>query len=99
MARRHKPRRGSDQVWVYPKSADVLEEVGLEPMEEYIRRRRQSIAAWVADRPILAACREGERRRGSPQRHSWWWEQEVNLDEALGACPSSTEGSISSVDP
>ena len=48
MARDNKPRRGADRVWSYPRTADVLEEVGLRSMEEYIRRRRNTIADYVA---------------------------------------------------
>ncbi len=36
MAQVHKPQRGADRVWTYPPSANVLEEVGLHTMEEYI---------------------------------------------------------------
>ncbi len=36
MAKRHKPRRGPGGSWVYPRTADVLEECGLFRMEEYI---------------------------------------------------------------
>ncbi len=58
----------------------MLEECGLHTLEEYVRRRRQTIVAYVVDRPLLVACREGERQRGTPCRQ-WWWEQEMDLDE------------------
>ncbi len=60
--------------------ADVLKEFGLFCMEEYIQRRRQTIVAYVVDRPIFAACREGEPIRGTLQ-HQWRWDQEMDLDE------------------
>ena len=95
MAVRHKPRRGLGGQWSYPATKDVLEEVGLQSVEEYVQRRRQTIVAYVVDRPILAACREGERKRGSPH-HAFWWEQEMDLDEGEPAWADSSDGSVSS---
>ncbi len=37
MAWEHRPRRGAHMVWEYPCSANVLEEVRLQSVEEYIR--------------------------------------------------------------
>ena len=65
MARRHKPRRGPGNVWIYPKSEDVLEECGLRTVTDYIETRRQTITTYVATRPILDECRQGERKRGA----------------------------------
>ena len=75
MAVRHKPRRGPVNRWIYPKSKDVLEECGMSTLEEY----QQTIAVYVATRPILIECRQGERKRGAVP-HRWWWEQQMDLD-------------------
>ena len=64
---------------VYPASEDVLEECGLKSISEYIRVRRDTIAAYVVDRSIFRDCMDSERKRGSVPR-LWWWEQEMNLD-------------------
>ncbi len=80
MARVNKPQRGANRVWSYPPTADVLEEVGLRTMEEYIRRRRNTIAEYIATRcPVMWTCWEGERIPGAP-RHTVWWEQEFDSD-------------------
>ena len=52
-------------MWIYPKSEDVLEECGLRTVAEYIETRRQTIAMYVATRPILDECRQGEWKRGA----------------------------------
>ena len=96
MAKVHKPRRGLNGVWIYPQTADVLEEVGLESIEEYIRRRRQTIVAYVVDRPIFQTCMRGERMSGSPPHHGFWWEQEMDLDEYDSTWDGSSDSSISS---
>ena len=86
MAVRHKPRRGPGHRWIYPKSKDVLEECGMSTLEEYITVRRQMIVVYVATRPILMECRQGERKRGAVP-HRWWWEQQMDLDvsDAIGS--------------
>ena len=90
MAKRHKPRRTVTGDWLYPATEDVLEEVGLHSVKEYIDRRRQTIAAWVVSRPIYVRCLGGERRPGTP-RHQWWWEQDFDLDEAIRVSESLYE--------
>jgi hypothetical protein len=79
MAKRNKPKRSPGNVWQYPRLVDVLKECGMKTMEEYIHIRRQTIATYVATRPILAECRRGERRRGAVP-HQWWWELPMDLD-------------------
>ncbi len=79
MARVHKPKRGPNKEWTYPKRKDVLKECGLETIKTFILRRRVAIAEYVATIPIFTACTEAERRKGSPPRQ-WWWEQPTSLD-------------------
>ena len=81
MARKYKPTKDPEtSVWTYPPSEKVLEEVGLYTIREYIVKRRQTIAAYIVDRPIL--CVDESRRRGTSSRHLWWWEQTMDLDLA-----------------
>jgi hypothetical protein len=75
----NKPKRGPDHVWEYPRSEDVLRECGMKTMEEYIAIQRQTVATYVATRPILAKCRRGECKRGAVP-HQWWWELPMDLD-------------------
>ncbi len=79
MAKTNKPKRGPGNVWEYPRSEDVLRECGMKTMAEYIRICRQTIAVYVATRPILAECRRGERKRGAVP-HQWLWELPMDLD-------------------
>jgi hypothetical protein len=34
----HQPRQGANHVWIYPKSADVLEECGKQMIAKYIHK-------------------------------------------------------------
>ena len=47
-------RRGGD--WVYPPIAKTLQIAKLYPMEEYVRRCQDTLAIYLATRPILALC-------------------------------------------
>jgi hypothetical protein len=79
MAKEHKPKQGKDRVWIYPQSEDVLKECRMKTMEECIPICWQMAALYVATRPTLTECRQGEQKRGAipPQ---WWWEQPMDLD-------------------
>jgi len=80
MAKKHKPRKGPNHVWVYPATEDVLKECGMPPTWHYIGVRRETIFRYVVDRPIHDLCTAGERRRGSAPRQ-WWWEQKMCLGD------------------
>ena len=80
------PKKRGD-VWVYPKSADVMAAAGLRPIRESILRRRRTVLAAIEGRKILEECREAERQPESPARQ-YWWEQEFDLDaEDEGEAP------------
>ena len=77
----HTPQEKDDESWTYPASKDVFEEVGLYPIEHYIRVRRNSIINFVATRPVYEFCKSAERRPGTSHHRKWWWDQEMRLDE------------------
>lgn len=60
--------------WFYPPIAEALEICGLHPIQEYLRRRRQTIEDYVACRPIYTLCTSAERMSGASRRQ-WWWDQ------------------------
>ncbi len=84
MATVNKPKRQPDGTWVYPSKKDVLEEVGIKSIEEYIDIRRQTIANSIVNRPIFQLYEDAERQRGSMPRQ-YWWEQSFDLEEARAA--------------
>ena len=75
MAKVHRPRKDENGVWTYPSSKDVLEEVGLLTIDEYIEKRRNKVAEYVSTRPVLETCLNERRRRGTTRREKFWWEQ------------------------
>jgi len=79
MARANKPRRNPDGTWVYPATSDVRAEVGLYSVDHYIRKRRNTIAQFLAGRPLHDLVMDARRQRGSP-RHQYWWSQPMCLE-------------------
>ena len=64
--------------WVYPPVDEVLAEAGLFTMEEYITRRQNRLADYVATRPIFELCMECERPDGSSRAQLWWEQKTVD---------------------
>jgi hypothetical protein len=61
--------------WYYPPIAEALDEAGLHPIREYIRRRQATIEQYVATRPIFARCQAAPWRPGS-SRFTRWCQQD-----------------------
>ncbi len=66
-----RPERNVDGSWTYPRSGDVLEAVGLKPIAHYVAIRRQTIANFIVNQPILELCAGAVRKRGLPVRPFW----------------------------
>jgi hypothetical protein len=79
-----RPKKLPDGTWTYPKSAAVLDEVGLKTIAHYIGMRRQHIASYIVDKPIFQSCMDGVRRRGSSVCQ-FWWAQSIDLETARAA--------------
>ena len=58
----------------YPYLAGYLKEVSVVRFRTSVLRRQNTVAQFIATRPILGLCEVAERRRGTrvPRR---WWEQ------------------------
>ena len=66
----------ADGTWEYPPVVAALEAAGLYTIQEYIRRRRVTIAAQVASLPIYELCIEADPSPGKI-RIMRWWDQDV----------------------
>jgi len=61
--------------WIYPPLDEALDAANLEPIDEYIRRRQNHIAQYLATRPVLQLCTAAPIPRGSVSRLRWWTSQ------------------------
>ena len=55
------PRRGRDGKWSYPSLEGDMKEAGLTDVRTSINRRQNTVAQYIATRPLLDLC-EGRRR-------------------------------------
>ena len=65
-----KPQKGRDGGWVYPPLEDAKAEAGLQEVETYISRRQNTVAQYIATRPIMDLCLVAKRRPG-PRVAMW----------------------------
>ena len=68
------PCRGRDGRWFYPSLAGAMKEAGIVRIQTSILRRQNTVAQFIATRPILGLC-EGAVRRPGARVPSRWWEQ------------------------
>ena len=68
------PRRGRDGKWHYPLLDGAMDEAGLTDIRTSIQRRQNTVAQYVATRPILDLC-EGARPQEGARVILRWWEQ------------------------
>ena len=95
------PRRGRDGKWVYLPLAGATKEAGIVRPRTSVLRRQNTVAQFIATRPILGLCEVAERRRGTRVPQRWWeqpgidWklarEQEERAEEAAGHAEAPAE--------
>ena len=68
------PRRGRDGKWMYLPLEGDTKEVGIVRARTLVLWRQNTVAQFIATRPILGLC-EGTERRGGTQVPQRWWEQ------------------------
>ena len=60
--------------------AEALEAAWICPMKEYIWRRQDIIAQYIANRPIYDLC-TGAEQMPKLSICVWWWDQDLNPEE------------------
>ena len=67
--------------WGYPPLASAMEEAGFEEIRVYITRRQNTVAQYIATRPILDLCERSVRRLGAWVYQRWWNQEGLYLEE------------------
>jgi hypothetical protein len=63
----------ADGTWFYPPTEEVLEDAGLKSIDQYIRRRRQTVRGFVRHRPLYEARRQLRALSTNENKTIWWW--------------------------
>ena len=75
------PKKLRSGQWIYPKSEAVLKAAGLQTIEYYIGKRRNTVAKYITGRPVYDMVMSAKRLTGTPPR-LLWTEQNLELPEA-----------------
>ena len=65
-------RRGKDGTWHYPSLVGAMKEAGIVWIWTSILRRQNTVAQFIATRPILDLCKKATRRPGARVARMWW---------------------------
>jgi hypothetical protein len=58
-----------DGIWTYPPTTEILKSAGLETIDDYIKRRRDTVRNFVIARPLYEEC----RRSAALSSKAVWW--------------------------
>ena len=84
------PRRGWDGKWHYPSLVGAMKEAGFTDVRTSITRRQNTVAQFIATRPLLDLC-EGTTQRGGARVTMRWWDQKGIDWEKAKARGTTTE--------
>ena len=65
-------RQNEDGTWTYPSSKNVLEMAGLCTIQEYIKRRRNTVIKYAKSRFIYRQCEDSKILASNPNQAVWW---------------------------
>ena len=88
------PHRGRDGKWVYPSLAGSLKEAGVMRDRTSVLRRQNTVAQFIATRPILGLGEVAERRRGTRVPQRWWEHSGIDWNLAREKAASAAEQAI-----
>ena len=66
------PRHGIGGTWYYPSLAGAMKEAGIVWIWTSILRRQNTVAKFIAIRPVLDLCEKANRRPGARVARRWW---------------------------
>ena len=88
----HLPRRKSERKWTYTLAARAREDAGFQTIEEYIRRRQNMVAQYIATRSLLDLCEGSERAPGERAGMRWWDQAGINLEGERKSVAAEKDG-------
>ena len=73
-------RRQGDGICEYPSLEEAMAEAGFEGIRKYIKRRQNTVAQYIATRPIMDLCERSARRPGVRVYRGWWEQDGLYLE-------------------
>lgn len=88
------PTRLGNDTWHYPPIQEALDDAGLYTITEYIQRRQNTIAQYIANRPIHQLC--VATNASNTSRAIRWWNQPLRTQQP--PTPNNNDTSTSDSD-
>ena len=76
------PWRGRDGKWFYPSMEGATKEAGLTDVRTSINRRQNTVAQYIATRPLLDICEGAKQREGARVTLRWWDQSGIDWEKA-----------------
>ena len=76
------PRRGRDGKWHYPSLEGGMKEAGLIDIRSSIQRRQNTVAQYIATRPLLDICEGARQIEGARVTFRWWENSGIDWEKA-----------------
>ena len=73
------PRRGVGGQCTYPPLKEAMREVGFEGIWKAVTRNQNTVAQYIATRPILDLCERATQRVGERVSRRWWDQEVIDL--------------------
>ena len=77
-----KLRRRVGGSWEYPSSEEAMTESGFKGIRTYITRRQNTVAQYIATRPIMDLYERSTRRPGAWVSQKWWEQDGLDVEGA-----------------
>ena len=93
-------RREKDGDWHYPSLEGAMKEAGLTDIWTSILRRQNTVAQYIATRPLLDLCEGARAREGAKVPLRWWDQAGIDWEtaKAKGVETDRTDGTETGTD-
>ena len=71
-------RKGRDGKWYYPSPEGGMKEAGLTDVHTSINRRQNTVAQYIATRPLLDLCKGVKQIEGARVTLRWWYHSDID---------------------
>ena len=91
--------RGRDGRWFYPSLAGAMKEAGIVRIRTSILWRQNTVAQFIATRPILGLCKGAVRRPGAQVPRRWWEQTGIDWKGAREKAVATEEEATEAAEP
>ena len=73
-----------------------MREAGFEEISKSVMRRQNTVAQYIATRPILDLCERVTQRLGARMSQQWWEQEGIDLEKAKERAAETTTTDLES---